>query len=528
MTVNVDSLIEDAKQARLEAQKEAEAAAKVAATVKKNKGAINKARLQAEPKIAYVKALESQMVNLEGTLQNYARKIAMGDKLTPTEKAEFNRSVSQYKKLSGTYTNTNNSIVKILGGKPGIDVVKLTGNKDLANKTVDKEGNVVDTPVAGTGTVNFDWSKYTVDANGVQGPVIVAGKPETGQAYLVVTPTDKGNMVTPYGNATEARAAFVKAFYSQPGGIEKLKNDLHNASYINDKQFNSNDYLSGIDLFLANYAKHQIQDVTIGGQAEETPMMTFMANKSMGLGGTGGGSGGKRQVITNRGDAKKLLDGYLDDWLGRTSTPKEEDDFYKELHLAQSKAVQQTTNGVTTGELLSPTDYMTMAASVAKKSLKGTDVAKLLDPKNPKGSKMANDINDLQSYATAYGVTLSQSDALKYAAAGLGQADLNKQKERIRQTAMVIHPYLKEHFAAGGTYVDVASQYSEIKQRKLGTLVRDPGLDADIKSAIAAGKSTTDFEKEMQAKPEWRLTKEAHDVAADFTQTILRSFGFGG
>jgi hypothetical protein len=32
----------------------------------------------------------------------------------------------------------------------------------------------------------------------------------------------------------------------------------------------------------------------------------------------------------------------------------------------------------------------------------------------------------------------------------------------------------------------------------------------------------------MQANPLWRQTEEAHDVAADFANTILKSFGFMG
>ena len=83
-----------------------------------------------------------------------------------------------------------------------------------------------------------------------------------------------------------------------------------------------------------------------------------------------------------------------------------------------------------------------------------------------------------------------------------------------------------EFFARAGdpnTFGTVAEIMSNIVAK-----TPDAEVMADIKAAIAAGKSTTDFEKEMQAKPEWRLTQEAHDVAADFTQTILRSFGFGG
>ena len=40
--------------------------------------------------------------------------------------------------------------------------------------------------------------------------------------------------------------------------------------------------------------------------------------------------------------------------------------------------------------------------------------------------------------------------------------------------------------------------------------------------------STADFTRQMQANPLWRQTAEAHDVAADFANTILKSFGMMG
>jgi hypothetical protein len=40
--------------------------------------------------------------------------------------------------------------------------------------------------------------------------------------------------------------------------------------------------------------------------------------------------------------------------------------------------------------------------------------------------------------------------------------------------------------------------------------------------------STAEFNRRMQGKAEWLDTPEAHDVAADFANTILKSFGFMG
>ena len=40
--------------------------------------------------------------------------------------------------------------------------------------------------------------------------------------------------------------------------------------------------------------------------------------------------------------------------------------------------------------------------------------------------------------------------------------------------------------------------------------------------------STAEFTRQMQANPLWRQTEEAHNTAADFANTILKSFGMMG
>jgi hypothetical protein len=55
--------------------------------------------------------------------------------------------------------------------------------------------------------------------------------------------------------------------------------------------------------------------------------------------------------------------------------------------------------------------------------------------------------------------------------------------------------------------------------------------DKDVVDAISKTgglMSTADFSRQMQANPLWRQTEEAHNTAADFANTILKSFGFMG
>ena len=214
----------------------------------------------------------------------------------------------------------------------------------------------------------------------------------------------------------------------------------------------------------------------------------------------------------------------MTDLIGRPSTAQEEEAYYTQLHASEQKAVRTTSNGTTTGSELSVNDHVLLAANVAKKSLAGTDVEKLLTS----GSRAATDIATLQEYAASYGVEMSPADALKYVSAGLGQKDyIQKQEERIRQTAIVLHPQLKEHIAAGGTVKDIADQYAYAKSKKLGVAVPVSTADKDVMDAVSKGISVNDFNVQMQAKPEWRKTAEAHNTVDNFINNIAQTWGLG-
>ena len=123
---------------------------------------------------------------------------------------------------------------------------------------------------------------------------------------------------------------------------------------------------------------------------------------------------------------------------------------------------------------------------------------------------------------------MTPAEALKRVADGIGQKNYAaKQQERLRQLSMTLHPYLKEHIAAGGTVEEVANSYAYTKSSKLGITVPTSTKDKDIMNAIASGKTLADFDRELQADPLWRKTDEARKLSADFTSTMLKTFGLG-
>ena len=327
-----------------------------------------------------------------------------------------------------------------------------------------------------------------------------------------------------YESYPSARDAFLKN-YSKPGQIDALKKELIQSGYLKEAKANTPEWVDSVDDLLYEHTRKSVTDVKYGGLKQPVTIDLFLKEKKA-TSGVGGGTKTYREY-SSRGDASRMLDGYFNDLLGYGATPEEEDAFYKELRAAEDKAFRTVTDGRTgVGGFLQDADRLLIAAKVAKKNLKNTDVDTLLNSRQ--GSQVAMDIADLQATADAYGIDMPASEALKYVVAGVGQKDyIAKQEQRLRQLSMTMHPYLKDHIAAGGTVKEVADEYGRTKANKLGIVVTNATKDKDIMSAVAGGKSVVDFERELQMDPLWRKTPEARKAASDFANTMIQTFGLG-
>ena len=416
-------------------------------------------------------------------------------------------------------------------GTPGIAPAIAKQEKIIADAT--KKGLSTPTPTPATGAdgkpvdtgvlADNKFSEYAYNPDGTV-------TNSNGAVGVFVMESDAAGNITPkfYTSSAAGRDAFLKE-YAKTGNIESLKAQLIASGYTKQSEIDNGTWATRIDEMLIAYTIKAVSDVKYNGVKEPIGMNAFLKLKKTSK-GTGTSTGGKYQVITTRGDAKQILNDYLMDLIGRNSTPEEEEQFFSELSKGESKAVQTSVNGVVTGSVFSETDRLFLAAKVARKSLTGIDVEGLL--KSSKGSQVAIQISQLQDASAAYGQPISSTEALKYVIAGVGEKDaVSKQIERMRLNSMTIYGNLKDHIKDGGTVRDITNQYAKIKERKLGIVIPNSLVDKDVMAAVTREgglMSTAEFNRQMQANPLWRQTDEARDVAADFANTILKSFGFMG
>ena len=403
-----------------------------------------------------------------------------------------------------------------------------TAKAALDQSKVDTATKDTPPPVVQDPAADGAYGAYTI-----QNGQVLSGGQKPAPVYLVSLPTydlvnNKQDVVqTPFDGVASAREAFIKAYYVGDAKIKELQSKLLADKWITQNDIKTGNWRGGLDDFITAYTLHSVDQGQSGLAKDSIPTNSFFGVLK---GGGGTATSKQYRTFSTRGEAKQLLDTYYTDLMGRTATVEEQADFFDKLHTAENKAVSTVTGQTTVGSTLADADRMVIAAQVAKASLKGTDAETILS--NKTGSKVAIDIANLQRNAAAYGHILSAGDAFKLVANNVGQADfLNKQTERLRQLAITMNPNLAQHIKDGGTVKEVADTYAQIKARKLGVAVPDSVADKDVMNAITQNgglMTTSDFTRQMQADPLWRKTEEAHNTAADFANTILQSFGFGG
>jgi len=424
-----------------------------------------------------------------------------------------------------------------------MSLIDLPGLTQQFQKAVDKgaaAAKKAGTYVEVAGSQNDPLlTKYMVHMDST-GRTYVTGTDSVGE-YYIVPPSKKGAKADVTNDINKA----IQAVITNVGGIGKLQNIFAKAGYKGDPY-------TTLAQAIRSYSTQSLQAYQDSKGAGTFPLMSSFVAKVGGYaaGNTSASSTGTTSKagtfkdtttdITTVGDAYKEINDYMLDVFGREATQEEKDAFYKDINARELKSgVQTVTVRDATGKItktqkigaaLTSDERINSLNAVVKTALKGTEAETILS--SSKGSKIAQDIAKIQKSAADYGQPMSAGQAMKYVLDGFGNPDyVAKQIERLRLNAMTMFGNLKDHIQNGGNVKDIADQYAYIKSKKLGIALTDSMADKDVVDAISKTgglMSTADFSRQMQANPLWRQTEEAHNTAADFANTILKSFGFMG
>jgi hypothetical protein len=403
------------------------------------------------------------------------------------------------------------------------------------NKTVETPPPVEDG--AAVDVADDRLKGYAIESSG---NVILNGD----RIYFVDTKNADGSTtISQYKSIISARDAFLKN-YSAPGQLDALKKELVARTWIKQKDLNNNDWLFGLDNLIAKYTFDAATKIQIEG-VKEVPFSSWF-NSAKGGAGTGlpaskaGTFKDTDIILTTAGDAYTEINDYLIDAIGRPATQEEKEAYFKDINEREKKsAVEVVTTRDATGKITKSTrkgaaftaaERQNSQNAIVIKALEGTDAGALL--KSAKGSQVAIQVAALQKAGAEYGQPLTAGEALAFVIAGGTEKDaIQKQTERLRLNAITMYGNLKDHITNGGNVKDIADQYALIKSRKLGIPITDAFNDKDVQMALTRDgglMSTAEFNRQMQANPLWRQTDEARNTAADFANTILKSFGFMG
>jgi len=358
------------------------------------------------------------------------------------------------------------------------------------------------------------------------------GKNGAYQKFLYVQPDGK---TWSRANQDEIVRSIKKEFKGRP---EDLRSLLYTKGFMSEKDYitKSESAFSGAIKDAANdHSIEMVERFQIEGKTDLSPFSSWLSSKQSYV-TTGPKTTTTSQEITKL-DASQMIDSFVNGMLGRGASSAEKKDFYNRVITEQKNAVvKRTTNGEKVkekGSLLNEDDYARIMSDVITPAIRGTSLEALA---NGNGS-IAQNITELKSYATNYGVRLSTQDALDRIMSGmkpggtLTTGNLDAQKQSIKTMSKTMYPNLAQGIDEGLDIKTISNQYAYY----MGQILEIPDnainvFDSHIQKALRNdGKtgvmSITDFQKALKNDPRWATTKNAREEASGYANSILKSFG---
>jgi hypothetical protein len=473
---DVNSFIAEAKAARAAAIVKQEAAKKAAEQKKADTAQSRGIQNQANNKFQYADALENTLKQFEGQLRIFGTKISRGDVLSTIEQRDFDRAVSEYKKVSTAYNKALNEGNAILA--------KMPESFAKEKKETQAKAGVVEEPAAA----------------------------EAGPVSL----TD-----------------FLKSAVGNVEKIKKLQQALKDAGTYKGPVngiLNADVLLPAAERAEEKLDRYASLGITFTDRFEGYSRLA----STKGGDGTGGPSVTQYPAISSETDALATINAVFNTELGRDATPSEFKILAPKLMAAQRKnpstQTVRTVNGkkiVETVTGLDPKQFL--VTEIQKNPATKAEIAMRL--------KSAQSLNrqDLEKTARANGLDLDKNFGtvvdtwVKRVDNG---EDIDIFKNLIRNTAKIGLPDKVSGLLDTG--VDLETVYSPYKRLMASTLEVAPDSisidDPTLRMAIGPDKemSLYDFQRSLRKDPRWQYTDQARKSVSDAALGVLRDFGFTG
>jgi hypothetical protein len=186
---------------------------------------------------------------------------------------------------------------------------------------------------------------------------------------------------------------------------------------------------------------------------------------------------------------------------------------------AEKKSPKKTVNGVSSGGLGSPIEFLTQ------------EVQKLPEFSTKKKQKDTLTTQSLQSVARANGMTLSSQEIEQYNLDIRNGKDIEVIKNQIRNVAGLGRPDNIKKLLAEGT--DLGTIYAPYKRTMANLLEIDPESidlnDTTLQTAIGDRELPIyEFRKILKKDPRWQYTNNAREEVSNKVLRVLQDFGFQG
>ncbi len=204
--------------------------------------------------------------------------------------------------------------------------------------------------------------------------------------------------------------------------------------------------------------------------------------------------------------------------LQRDPTSAEISKYSKILQAAEKRSPKKTVNGVTTGGLGNPLEFLTV------------ELQKLPEFTQKKLDKTAITTQSILGTAKANGVNLNQTQIDSFAKRIQDGTDIKIINNEIRSIAGLGMPDKVQNLLAQG--IDLDTVYSPYKNVMASILELNPESidlkDPTLRSAIGPDKEMPiyDFEKLLRKDYRWQYTDNARRDVSNVALKVLRDFGF--